>query len=102
MTAATTEPDKFQTWAIVEVIGHKVFAGLLSEAQIAGQGFIRVDVPETGPHQPGFTKYIGPNSIYCITPTDEDTARVMAIRLTTPAIPATMARLISADREDGW
>ena len=33
-------------WAIVEALGHNLFAGKVSEHVIGGAGFIRVDVPE--------------------------------------------------------
>lgn len=77
---ATTEPTApLKFWAIVEIMGHQVYAGQISEETIAGQAFLRVDVPET-PGQPGFTKYFGTGSIYAITPIKEDIARVLAVR----------------------
>lgn len=68
-----------KTWAIVEVMGHQVYAGEVSEETIAGNSFVRIDIPETK-GQPAFTKMFGAGSIYCITPTKEDIARVMAER----------------------
>jgi hypothetical protein len=69
-------------WAIVEVMGHKKFAGRVTERTIGGSALVQVDVPETldrqGQSQPAFTKLIGVGSIYCITPTDEETARKAA------------------------
>ncbi|MCB9507946.1 MAG: acetyltransferase [Myxococcales bacterium] len=65
-------------WAIVEVMGHRRFAGLIDEQVIAGAGFIRVDVPAG--QFPAFTKLIGPSSIYAITPVDEAAARAAAAR----------------------
>lgn len=88
-------------WAIVEVKGFSQFAGLVSEAQIAGAGFIRVDVPAIGPNSPAFTKLFEPKAIHCITPTDEQSARMMVLRLSAPAIPANLARLVSGDN-GGW
>jgi hypothetical protein len=61
-----------ETWAIVELFGHQIIAGLVSEQIIAGQGFVRVDVPGTDGQDP-YTKMYGPNAIYCITPSDEAT-----------------------------
>ena len=37
--------EQFETWAIVEILGRKRFAGWVTEQQVAGQGFVRVDVP---------------------------------------------------------
>jgi hypothetical protein len=38
---------KFHSWAIVELFGHNQLAGLVTEQTIAGQSFIRIDVPKT-------------------------------------------------------
>lgn len=38
-------------WAILELMGHRRLAGYVSEQEIAGAAFIRVDVPGTGPCQ---------------------------------------------------
>lgn len=72
--AATTE-----FWAIVEIYGHTKIAGLVTEQVIAGQGFIRVDVPDlpaAGPYraQEKFTRLYGANAIYSITPVSEEIA----------------------------
>ncbi len=40
--------DKFEQFAIVELFGHQIIAGLVSEQVIGGQGFVRVDVPTIG------------------------------------------------------
>ena len=68
---------KFETWALVELFGHNQLAGKVSEQTIAGQSFIRIDVPKTK-KVPAFTKYHLPNAIYGITPVDEDYATRMA------------------------
>ena len=70
----------FETWGIVEVMGHKQFAGRVCEVEIAGSGMVRVDVPEIG-ERPAFTKLFAPGALYAITPTDEATARTMAASL---------------------
>jgi hypothetical protein len=57
---------------IVELFGHQRIAGRVSEQQLGGTNFIRVDVPEVD-EQPGFTKLYGASAIYAITPTDEAT-----------------------------
>ena len=66
--------QKFESWGIVEVMGHSRFAGYISEQALGGASFVRVDVPETDDSQ-AFTKLLGAGSIYAITPTTEDTAR---------------------------
>lgn len=64
-------------WAIVEVMGHKKYAGYVSEQVLGGASFVRVDVPETR-GQGEFSKLFSAGSIYCITPVKEDIARGMA------------------------
>lgn len=66
--------ERFEHWATVEVLGKKMFVGLVTEQVIAGAAFIRVDVPEVN-ERPAFTKFFGAGSIYCITPISEKLAR---------------------------
>jgi len=68
---------KFNEWCIVEVMGHNRYAGRVTEQQIGGASFIRVDVPEIE-GRPAFTKLLSPGSIFAITPCVEQTARVAA------------------------
>lgn len=68
-----TQP-KVEMWAIVEVMGHRRWVGHVTEEVIAGHSFVRVDVPATGTLQ-AFTKLLGPQSIYAITPVSEEVAR---------------------------
>ncbi len=41
----TTSTSMFPCWAIVEVMGHQKFAGMVHEQQVAGVGMLRIDVP---------------------------------------------------------
>lgn len=72
-----SEEIKFDIWANVEVMGHRRFAGRVTEQVIAGCGFVRVDVPQVDDRM-AFTKLIGPSSIYCITPVSEEVANNLA------------------------
>jgi hypothetical protein len=38
---------EFCQWAILEIMGHQRFAGLVRECNIAGQGFLSIEIPET-------------------------------------------------------
>ena len=67
----------FEQHCIVELMGHQRCAGKVSEEQIGGATFIRVDVPKT-PNREGFTKFYAPGAIYGITPVDEKTAGMAA------------------------
>lgn len=69
--------EKFEEWAIVELFGHQKIAGRISEQQIGGTSFVRVDVPEIDGQHP-LTKLFGSGAIYAITITDEQTARAAA------------------------
>lgn len=70
----------FESWGILEIMGHVTVAGLISEKVIAGQGFVRIDVPERE-GEVGFTRFYGTSSIYSITPCTEEIARGAAARL---------------------
>lgn len=75
------QAEKFNEWAVVEVMGHRQFAGLVTEQAIGGASFVRVDVPAVqvdGETLPAFTKVLGAGSIYAITPCTEETARAFA------------------------
>jgi len=74
------EQLKFETWAIVELFGHNQLAGKVTEQVIAGQSFVRIDVPKTN-QCPAFTKYHLPSAVYGLTPVDEDYATRMADRI---------------------
>lgn len=69
--------DVFAEWVILEVMGHRRLAGWLTEQEIAGKGFLRLDVPgDDG--QPAATQLYNPTSVYAITPTTEAIARAVA------------------------
>jgi hypothetical protein len=67
-------PEKFESWAIVELFGHNQIAGKCSEQQIAGTNMLRIDVPETDKNPP-FTRLLGHGAIYAINPVTEEVAK---------------------------
>ncbi|HEY9138710.1 MAG TPA: hypothetical protein VIM67_10585 [Terriglobus sp.] len=71
------EKQGFDSWAIVELMGHARIAGKVTEAEIGGGKLLRIDVPEINGKQP-ITKYFGNAAVYAITPVDEETARMAA------------------------
>lgn len=71
------QTEKFDCWCIVELFGHQRIAGRVTEQQIGGQSFIRIDVPECD-GAPAFTKLFGPGAIYSITPCTEELAHKAA------------------------
>ena len=69
-----TEKQSFNEWAKVELFGHNVIIGKVSETMLAGGAFLRVDVPAFD-KLPAFTRFYGPGAIYCISPITEEIAR---------------------------
>lgn len=81
--------EKFEQWCVCEIMGHKRFAGFVTEQAIGGASFVRIDVPEIvisgigdvaipPKTLPAFTKLFGAASIYCLSPCTEETARAFA------------------------
>lgn len=74
MTEQATQQERFESFAIIELFGHQQIAGKVTEAQIGGCSFIRVDVPEMDGSEP-YTKFFGNGAIYSMTPVTETVAR---------------------------
>ena len=76
----TEQPKEkpLDTWAIVELMGHRRLAGKCSEEIRCGTVLLRVDVP--GPELDQYvTQYYGGSSIYCLSPCSEEIARAVAV-----------------------
>ena len=86
---------KFEHWALVELMGHQRIAGLACEVNLAGKGFIRVDVPnEKG--EILFSRFYSPDAIYCVSPTDRQIAIGLAVKCASrPVNIYDLTRLIS-------
>lgn len=69
-----TSADAYEGWAIVELMGHRVIAGKVSEASQYGAAMLRVDVPN-GDGETAITQFYGGSAIYALTPCDEAAAR---------------------------
>ena len=99
---STPEIEK-SFFANVEVMGHRRFAGKVSEQVIAGHGFVRVDVPAVGDRM-AFTKLIGPSSIYAITPVSEEVAKQLAAQYCERPVeiysPSVQRQLMPPDEDD--
>jgi hypothetical protein len=85
----------FEGWAVLELMGHRKVAGQVTPVEIAGAGFLRIDIP----CEPPATQFYAPASVYCLTPTTEALARELARNLS-PA-PVALYELPSAG-EDLW
>lgn len=77
MADAATDTPTFAEWVILEILGHRRMAGYLTEQQIAGAGFLRLDIPGADGQAPA-TQLYAPASIYAIHPTTEAIARHVA------------------------
>lgn len=76
--SSEAEAPAFSEWVILELLGHRRLAGLLTEQQIAGHGFLRLDVPGESDETWSASQWYSPASVYCITPTTEEIARKVA------------------------
>jgi len=66
-----SEPKEFEGWAILELMGHRRIAGMVSEALVAGAPFVRIDVPSVPP----ISQFYSAAAIYCLTPSTEELVR---------------------------
>lgn len=83
MTETSTARDGIDGWAILELMGHRKLAGVLTEVSGGAMaGFIRIDIPGPGKDAPMVaTQFYAPGAVYCITPTTEAMARAVAASL---------------------
>lgn len=69
------ENKTFKDWAILELMGHRRLAGMVSDVQIGGASFLRIDIPG---EETAITQFYSPQAVYCITPCTEAVARAIA------------------------
>lgn len=74
MDETMTSADAYEGWAIVELMGHRVIAGRVSEESQYGAAMLRVDVPGND-DSTCITQFYGGSAIYALTPCDEAAAR---------------------------
>lgn len=85
-----SDTEIFSEFCIVELLGHRRLGAKVTEVQLAGAGFLRLDVYENG-DEPILTQLVSPASVYAITPTTEEVARALARQ--THAAPVTRYEL---------
>lgn len=73
-----TQKESFRGWVILELMGHRRLGGLLQEVEIAGEGFLRIDVPARNGDGIVASQLYSPKAVYCITPTTEALAKAVA------------------------
>ena len=67
--------EKFDEYVILGLFGHVRRAGRLTEQEIAGHGFLRLDIPDG---DGWVTQIVNPSAVYAITPPTEELARAAA------------------------
>ena len=70
--------ETYASWSILALLGHRRLAGFVTEQEIAGKGFLRIEIP--GPGETKTTQFYSPDSVYGLTPTTEEIARRVAAR----------------------
>lgn len=66
-------------WALVEVMGHQSYLGVVEEITFAGREFVQVTTPAVNGHRE-LAKLIGSQAIFAITPCTEQEARAQLER----------------------
>ena len=89
--------DDIKSWGIVELMGHKVVAGLISKSEMLGKPMLRVDVPATSAYGE-FTQFYGESAIYCVTFVSEDVARLTAEQTKVNPVSVYVPDLITVER----
>lgn len=76
---APPEPG-YGLWAVVEIMGHRIRAGLLSDATIGGATLLRIAHPSRADHTGGepLCEYYAPTAIFAIRPCSRDDAEKVA------------------------
>jgi len=81
----TEEQQLLDEWCLVELMGHRRVAARVSEATIAGAGFLRLDEPAVN-GTPGRTQFVAPGSVYALHPTTEAVVTAMAAKWRTDPV----------------
>jgi hypothetical protein len=73
MTDTTaSQPPSFESWAILELLGHRQRVGLVREVEMFGGRMLRIDIPTDGGD---ITEFYGSSSLYAMRPVSEEVAR---------------------------
>ncbi len=87
-------------WAIVELMGHKVVAGLTTKSEMLGKPMLRVDVPATSAYAE-FTQLYGESAIYCVTFVSEAVARLTAEQSKINPVSVYVPDLVTREQYEG-
>lgn len=67
--------EQFESWAVLEIMGHRRLGGHVRAVTLAGANFLRIDAFDAAGAEPYATQYYPPSAVYCLTPTTEAVAR---------------------------
>lgn len=101
--AGTHAAGAFREWALLELMGHRRFAGLVQDVEVFGRRLVRLDIPS----EPPVTQFYGADAVYCVTPVGEETARAFAKNAIRPQ-PISRYELVAdtphpaAPNDDDW
>ena len=91
--------EHFESWAILELMGHQKMAGLVSETNIAGKGFLRIDVYDEKGESVLFTRMVSPDSVYAINPVEREIALTIGAQSHRPVQSYEVRRLIGDGKQ---
>lgn len=91
--------NTFDCWCIIELMGHQRIAGKVSEQQLGGTSFIRVDVPPIN-DAPAFTRLLNHPAVYAINPVSEEVAKRAAENIKAQPITQFEIDAIARERAD--
>lgn len=99
MATAEAAESRFDEWVILELMGHRQLAGRLTEVELAGEGFLRLEIPATG-DRPAATQLYRPTAVYGIHPVTEELARRAAAHAASWQMPVSRLQLEPARTPD--
>lgn len=83
----------FETWAVLDLMGHRRRVGRISEVEMFGAKLLRIDIPAGGDD---ITEFYGPAAIYSLRPIPEATARTEAARHPHALLPSELPQVSPA------
>ena len=79
------QKESFDQFAILQLFGHQRIAGRVTEANIGGSSFVRVDAL-TAEGEVAFTRYYGSGAIYSISPVSKEVCIAAAAKIDSPPV----------------
>lgn len=97
-------------YAVVELMGHRTRAGMVSDAQMGGATLLRIEHPSRADHSGSepLTEYYAPSALFSIRPCSQEEAERVAAwswpdpdrKAIGPALAPELDEYVDADVED--